>query len=259
MLGAHFYHQRLRRSVAAFGALFNNLYVLRKDSSGNVMSTVRVPLSYAPKEKFLERIRENPDLDTDTKTSVKLPRMSFEITNFSYDETRQISKTNKFSRFDTDTNKKVFYAGVPYNVFFQLNIYARTQDDALQIVEQIIPYFSPQYTLTIKPFDDYPAIKEDIPLSISSVSFNDDFEGTLEQRRTIIYTLEFEMKTMFYGPIGDSSIIREVQTNFYLINGEYGDADSDTLVSRLVTTPDPIDVNPDSDYGFIETWTDYVG
>lgn len=255
MLGAHFYHQRLRRSVASFGALFNNLYVLRKDSSGNVMSTVRVPLSYAPKEKFLDRIRENPDLDTDTKTAVKLPRMSFEITNLSYDETRQVAKTNKFSKYDTSTNKKVFYAGVPYNVFFQLNIYARTQDDALQIVEQILPYFAPQYTLTIKPFSDYSDIKEDIPLTISSISFSDDFENTLEARRTIIYTLEFEMKTLFYGPIGDSSIIREVQTNFYLIN----DADSDTQVSSVVITPDPIDAGPDSDYGFTETWTNYIG
>jgi len=257
MFGAHFYHQRLRKAVATFGSLFNNLYVLRKDSSGNVISTVRVPLSYAPKDKYLERIRENPDLNNDTSTAIKLPRMSFEITSFQYDSQRQVPKTNKFGVIDTNTNKKVFFAGVPYNIYFQLNIYAKNQDDALQMVEQIIPYFSPQYSVTIRPFENYSSIKEDVPITIMSSSFTDDFEGAVETRRTIIYTLEFEMKAMFYGPIGDQSIIRQTQTNFFILRPD--DQDSDEAVSNVFITPDPVDVNPDSDFGFDITVIDKIG
>lgn len=252
MFGQHFYHQRIRKSVASFGALFNNLYVIRKNSSGGVLSQVKVPLAYAPRDKYLERIRRQ-DQEADREIAIKLPRLSFEITSLAYDSTRMVAKTNKFSAHDTDTNKKVFYAGVPYNLYFSLNIYAETQDDALQLVEQIVPYFSPQYTLTVKPFDNYTNIKEDIPITIISTSFSDDFEGPLEARRTIIYTLDFEMKTMFYGPIGDGKIIREIQTNFFLMG------DSDTPVSKFTITPDPIDVNPDSDYGFSIVKTDYIG
>ena len=160
--------------------------MLRKDASGNVISQVRVPLSYAPKDKYLERIRTQGDLENDQTIALKLPRLSFEMTSIQYDGTRQVAKTNKFSRVDTNTNKKVFYAGVPYNIYFTLSIYAKTQDDALQIYEQIIPYFNPQYSLTMKPFTDYPDIQEDIPLTILASTFTDDFEGPVESRRTII-------------------------------------------------------------------------
>ena len=255
MFGQHFYHQRIRTTVATFGALFNNLHIVRKDPSGNSISTIRVPLAYAPREKYLERIRETPDLDTDTKTAIKLPRMSFEITNFQYDSTRATAKTNKsYQMAGADgTTRNFLYAGTPYNIFFQLSIYARNHDDALQIVEQIIPYFAPQYNISIKPFPEFPNIKEDVPLTITSTSFSDDFESMVEQRRTIIYTLEFEMKSMFYGPIGDSKIIRSVGTNFFLMG------DSDTPVSQFVVTPDPIDVSADSDYGFNCIRTDLIG
>lgn len=256
MFGTHFYHQRIRKAVAAFGSLFNNIYVIRKDSSGNVLSQVKAPLAYAPRMKYLERIQNQQDLNADQKLAIKLPRLSFEMTSLQYDSTRMLGKTNKFSAFDSDTNKKVFYAGVPYNLYFDLNLYAATQDDALQILEQIIPYFSPEYSLTIKPFDDHPNIKEDIPLTIISTAFTDDFEGSVEQRRTIIYTLSFEMKAMFYGPIGNQSIIREVQNNYYLIDTDW---DSDGITSNITITPDPIDVDPDSDYGFTTVKTDYIG
>lgn len=253
MFGTHFYHQRIRRSVATFGALFNNLYILRKGSDGSVVKTERVPLAYAPRRKYLERIRENPDLDEDTSTAIRLPRMSFEITDFSYDPTRQVAKTNKLVATSGEQIRRMVYTGVPYTINFQLNIYAKGHDDALQVVEQIMPYFTPQYTLTIKPFDDYPSITEDVPLTITNSSFTDDFEAELGARRTIIYTLDFEMKVLFYGPIGEQGIIRTVITNYYL----EGD-DSDTHVSRIVITPDPIDVSPDSDYGFTTVKYDYV-
>jgi hypothetical protein len=126
---------------------------------------------------------------------------------------------------------------------FQLSVYARSQDDALQVVEQILPYFAPQYTLSVKPFSDQPEIKEDIPISLTSVDFQDDFEGPVEQRRTIIYNMTFDMRVNFYGPENSAPIIREVNTNINLI-------DTGGFIENVQVTPNPIDVSPDSDYGF---------
>ena len=145
MFGGHFYHEKTKKAVALFGRLFNNIYVIRKNSSGAAISQVKVPLSYAPKQKFLERIRENPDLNDDTKVAIKLPRMSFEITSIAYDATRQLAKTTTFNTTSSnaDVNKRQkFFTPVPYSINFQLNAYAKSQDDALQVVEQIMnhPY-----------------------------------------------------------------------------------------------------------------------
>jgi hypothetical protein len=248
---SYFYHQRLRKTVATFGSLFNNIYVLRKDAAGDVISQVKVPLAYAPKEKYLERIRENPDLDNDTKVAIKLPRMSFEITSLQYDAERKLPKTNNFRRTASNTEATKFFSPTPYLVSFQLNVYSKTQDDALQIVEQIIPYFNPQYTLSIKPFSDHSDVIEDVPITIQAVTFTDDFEGTVEQRRTIIYSLEFEMRINFYGPISDKGLITDAITELYLMG------DSDSKAETITVTTDPSDVSPDSDYGFnidIETY-----
>lgn len=251
MFGTHFYHQKLRKSVAIFGALFNNIYVLRTNASNQVISQVKVPLSYGPQRKFLDRIRQNPDLDTDTKVAIKLPRMSFEITSIQYDAARQLQKSNNFTQSGTLGSRNKFYSFVPYNVGFQLSIYAKNQDDALQIVEQILPYFNPQYTLTMKPFADYPDIKEDIPIALIGVDFTDDYESPLEQRRTIIYTLSFDMRVNFYGPITDSKVIRTAYTNVYEINR--GLLDSDLQVARFRTRPDPYGIYADSDFGFADS------
>lgn len=248
MFGTHFYHQRLRKSVAVFGTLFNNLYVLRKDSNNQVISQVKVPLSYGPQRKFLERIRENPDLDTDTKLAIKLPRMSFEIISIQYDQGRQLQKTNTFTQTGTSAgSRKKFYSFVPYNVGFQLSIYAKNQDDALQIVEQILPTFNPQYTLTIKPVAGYPDIKEDMPIALTGVDFADDYEGTLEQRRTIIYTLTFDMKINFYGAINDANVITRSINNIYDIR-----TPEDHQLGRITVTPTPAGITADSDFGFSE-------
>ena len=252
MFGTHFYHEKVRKSVSVFGSLFNNLYVIRKDASDQVISQVKVPLSYAPKSKFLERLAENPDLDNDQKVAIKLPRMSFEITSMIYDQTRQLTKVSNFNTIGSaNTNRQKFYSPVPYNISFQLNVYAKTQDDALQIVEQILPTFNPQYTLTIKPFGtEYPDFKEDIPIVIQSVSFSDDFDGSLEQRRSIIYTLDFEMKVSFYGPIENKDIIRTAVNNVFLQNADL--TDSDAKLETITVTPNPSSIIglSDSDFGF---------
>lgn len=251
MFGTHFYHKKIRKAVAAFGTMFNNIYVLRENSSGQIINQVKVPLSYAPKQKYLERIRENPDLDDDTKVAIKLPRMSFEIISFTYDQSRQLQKTNNFFQAGSqNTIRNRFYSFVPYSINFQLNIYAKSQDDALQIVEQILPFFNPQYTLTMKPFEDYPDIKEDIPITAVGVSFADDFEGPMEARRTIIYAIDFDMKINLYGPINETGIITKSITDIYEI--QRGLADSDIQIERITSVTNPRDVSADSDFGFTE-------
>jgi len=254
MFGNYFYHERIRKSVAIFGRLFNNIYVVRKDASGGVLNQLKVPLAYAPRMKYLERIRENPNLEDDTRVAIKLPRMSFEITDINYDLTRQLTKVSNFNTKGVSSDKRQkFYSPVPYNIGFQLNIYAKSQDDALQMVEQILPTFNPQYTVSIYPFKDiYPNFVEDVPIAITGVTFSDDFEGPLETRRTIIYTLNFEMKVQFYGDIENKDIIR--RSDAYLYNMNAGLNDSDIYLERISVTPDPISVIglPDSDFGFIE-------
>ncbi len=260
MFGGHFYHSKTKKAVALFGRLFNNIYVIRKNSSGRVISQVKVPLSYAPKNKFLERVRENPNLTEDTKVAIKLPRMSFEITSIAYDATRQLAKVGNFtttSSTGTVNKRQKFFNPVPYSINFQLNAYAKSQDDALQIVEQILPTFNPQYAITIKPFStEFPSFKEDIPVIIQGVSFSDDFEGAMEQRRTIIYSLDFEMKLSYHGPISDNSIIRQADAKVFDIKA--GLNDSDIGLETIRVTPNPISIIglADSDFGFTTTILD---
>jgi len=251
MFGNWFYHRRVRMVVSVFGSLFNNLYVLRQNSAGEVISQVKVPLSYAPKRSFIERLQEMKNgEDQERRVAIKLPRMSFEITSMTYDSIRQLPKSNSFSTVSAGSSntRDAIYTAVPYDIGFDVNIYAKSQDDALQIVEQILPYFNPQYTVSVKPFyDTNPELKEDVPITLGGVSFSDDFEGSVGDRRTIIYTLSFNMKVNFYGPKDTRSIIREVHQNLYML---VGDSDREDFQYRLKTTPTPSGVSADSDYGF---------
>jgi hypothetical protein len=195
--------------------------VIRKDKAGSVISTVRVPLAYAPRDKYIERIQGLADIQRDESVALKLPRMSFEITSYIYDDTRQLQKLNKTFHNNTiddhGSKKDVVTRAVPYNITFSLTIYAKSQDDALQLVEQILPFFSPQYTVTMKPFSQYADILEDIPLTLQGVSYLADFEGPIEQRSVIQYVLDFEMKTAFYGPIdAGKSVIQKSIVNYDL-------------------------------------------
>lgn len=243
MFGTYFYNKRVRTSVSIFGSLFNDIHVLRTDAAGKVLSQVKVPLSYAPKRNFLERLEDmSQGEEAERRVAMKLPRMSFEIVSISYDAQRQLPKINTFDA-SLDGQRRDMYTGTPYILGFQLSVYAKSQDDALQIVEQILPHFAPQYTLSVKPFTDLPDIVEDVPVVLTGVDFQDDYEGPLEQRRTIIYNLNFDMKINFYGPVKEGKIIREVNTNLHLL-------DPDGFIHNIQLTPDPIDVSPDSDYGF---------
>jgi len=252
MFGTWFYHKRVRTAVAVFGSLFNNLYVLRKNSSGETISQVKVPLSYAPRRDFISRLNEmNNGEDAERRVAMKLPRMSFEIVSLVYDASRQLPKSNNFSKtIATSVNdRRKMYVSAPYTLIFQLSIYAKSQDDGLQVVEQILPYFTPQYTVSVKPFSDIPSLTEDMPITIQSVSLEDNYEGAIGDRRTIVYTLDFEVKMNLHGPVNEGKIIRDVKSNLYLQGA--GLLDSDVFIEALQIIPDPIAVNADSDYGFV--------
>lgn len=251
MFGTHFYHEKTRKAVAIFGRLFNNIYVLRKNAAGAVISQIKLPLAYAPKSRYIDRLRENPNLSTDEDVAIKLPRASFEISGIQYDTTRQLTKLSNFSQPGSQINKRTkMYSPVPYNINFTLNIYAKTHDDALQVVEQILPTFNPQYTVTVKPFPDkYSDFVEDIPIIIQGVDFSDDYDGSLQNRRTIIYTLTFEMKLQYYGPLdAESAVITESQVDLFTDLESINDSASRT--ERIFSTPTPIGVSADSDFGF---------
>lgn len=218
MLGSYFYNERIRKAVAVFGSLFNNIYVVRTNSSGGVLSQARVPLSYAPKRDFVDRIaRMEVGEEQERQIAIKLPRMSFEILGINYDPARQLPKLNKRTVPSTTgaSSGQVIYTPVPYTINFQLSIYARSQDDALQCVEQILPYFTPMYNLQVKPLDGFD-LQEDSPITLQGVVIQDDFEGAIENRRTIIYTLDFEMKLNLYKVVNAATnLITQATINFY--------------------------------------------
>ena len=208
MLGTYFYHEIMRKTVIAFGTVFNDINVRHQDKTGKDISTVRVPIAYGPRQKFLARLQQQPDLNK--AVQITLPRMSFEMTSIDYDPSRKSGVTQTFKAQDDKKFKKVFMP-VPYNLGFELNVLTKTQDDALQIVEQILPFFQPGFTLTIDLVKSI-GEKRDIPLILQNISFTDDYEGNYETRRALIYTFTFTAKTYMFGPIADSTdgLIRKV-------------------------------------------------
>lgn len=253
MFGNHFYHQRIRNAVAVFGALFNNLYVLRKNAAGATISQVKVPLSYAPKRDFIARLDAMANGEQGERAiAVKLPRMSFEIVSMEYDQQRQLPKTNSCVMPSSGSNSATeLYTPVPYNVSFQLNIFAKGQDDALQCVEQILPYFTPSYTLTMKPLDDFDGVKEDVPVTLRGITFSDDFEAVLESRRTIIYTLDFEMKIALYKTTAASKpLITQYDIENLQMNGDefFRTQDSAANVSKGLTATTNEDIKVTKDF-----------
>ncbi len=245
MLNNHFYHASIRRTIAAFGSIFNNIKVIRKDSDGEVKQITRVPLAYGPRQKFLARLEEQSNLN-DTKVAIKLPRMSFEITSLAYDSTSKLNKMNKISKpivGDPD-NKSLVYTCAPYKMGIQLSIIAKNQDDALQVIEQIMPYFQPDYTITINEVPEL-EIKGDVPIVLTGVTLSDDYTGDFMTRRAIVYSLDFDLKVRFYGPVTTQSIIKTVDVDF--IDGEtFGFLEEltvDGTVDPIVIGIDNIDNN----------------
>ncbi len=213
MFGGHFYHATMRKSVAIFGTLFNDMHIVRKDGSGGVLSQQKVPLAYGPKQKFLARLDQNTG--TDATLAMKLPRMAFEITSIAANNNDKLQKLNKIVENNSSdiTKKKTINFFTNYDIGMSLHIMAKNQDDGLQIVEQILPFFQPEYTVSIKPVDNFD-FKQDVPITLTSVSFADEYEGDFVTRRVLTYQLDFTMKMRFYGPSnGNTNIIREVNVD----------------------------------------------
>ena len=214
MFGSHFYHATMRKSVAVFGTLFNNISVVRKDGSGGILNQIKVPLAYGPKEKFLSRIDQ--DTMSDASMALKLPRMSLEITSLSVDTNKKENKKNKIHyQHSTDNSKRqVIQAQVPYNIGMSLSIMAKNQDDGLQILEQIVPYFQPDYTVTIKPIDGWTNFKQDVPVILNDVSIEDSYDGDYVTRRVLTYNLNFTMKMTFYSGTSDVGVIKNIDIDW---------------------------------------------
>ena len=205
----YFYNEILRRTIISFGTLFNGITVKQEDS------TIKVPLAYGPTQKFLARLEQTPDLNK--STAITLPRMSFEFTGLTYDPSRKVITTQTFTVKDPDTGKdsKKAYLPVPYNMAFELAIMCKLNDDALQITEQILPYFQPAYNVTVTLFESIKE-KRDIPIVLENITMQDDYEGDFTQRRVLLYTLRFTAKTYLFGPVSDASkdIIKKSTVNY---------------------------------------------
>ena len=245
MLGTYYYHEILRKTVIAFGTLFNDIHVRHKDASGTGVSDMKIALAYGPVQKFLARLDQQANLNK--ATTMSLPRMSFEMNNVTYDATRKAGITQTYKASDGTNLRKVFMP-VPYNVGFELNIMTKLNDDALQIVEQILPYFQPDYTLTIKDMTDM-GIKKDVPMILNSIDYEDSYQGDFVARRAIIYTLSFTAKFFLYGPVTSSKVIKTVQVDQY---SNLPDV-SPTREQRYTVTPNPTTADADDDFGFNET------
>jgi len=255
MFGKHFYHQSLRRLIIAFGTIFNNITIHRKDSSDTVVQSIKVPLSYSPKEKFLARLDEQADL-TDKRVAVTLPRLGFEITSIAYDPSRKLQRVNKYRKVRTSaTDGKVMdyqYNPVPYNISMNLYSFTATAEGGLQIIEQILPYFQPDYTVTVNVIPDL-SIKRDIPIILTNVNYEDVYDGSFLRRRAVNYTMSFTAKTYLYGPVYQHKVIKETQTDMY--TGTDGDEKREL---RINIVPEPTTADADDDFGFTTTITDYT-
>ena len=201
MFGTYFYHQTSRKMVVAFGTLFNNIEVRRTDSADAVVEVIKIPLSYGPKDKMLVRISQDPNLNP--KVALTVPRMGFELTSMTYDGARKLNTMGRNVKKGTTGLKKQFNP-VPYNWDFSLYVFVKNAEDGTQILEQILPFFTPDFTVTMTLVSSM-SIKMDIPLALTSVTSEDTYEGDFATRRSIIWTLSFIMKGFLYPSVTDNA------------------------------------------------------
>ena len=280
----YFYHKTIFKSVATFGTLFNDITVKRKTSSGDTVKELKVPLSYAPRSKFLSKIQvQNADGSVNKNTAIVLPRMSFEMDSFSYDSERKLNSLGVRYNTTQDDKEKSMYNPVPYNIDFSLNVYVEHFDEGLQIIEQIVPFFSPYLNIPSKLVYDDMGIVDDVPVLLNNVSLEETYEGQFEDRRVIIWTLGFTLKTNIFKPIKESGLIRQVETD--IISTPTGDSGEVTpqevqqaqefgVKSKSITKPGLTDqgepttkesesvpkeeIEADDNYGFIEDFLEGI-
>ena len=249
MLGQQFYHETMRKVVVAFGTMFNNINIVRTNSSGAVTQSMKVPLAYGPKQKFLTRLREDPNLNK--KVALTLPRIGFEISGIAYDPSRKLNSIQKFKKTNNSDSGKTMssqFMPVPYNMDFELVVMAKQSDDALQIVEQILPFFQPDYTITLNDNTSMGTTR-DVPIILTGVTYSDEYEGSFEDRRVLTYTMSFTAKFYLYGPVTDQKVIKQVQVD------QYTDmpVNAPKREQRYTVAPTPVTADADDNFGFNET------
>lgn len=212
-----FYHQHIRKAIVAFGMIFNNININRVDGNNVTQQVIRVPLAYSTKQKFLSRIAQIPDTESRGEAAIVLPRMGFEIQQFEYDPARKISPIQKNKAIIDNANSNYVsrtYVSTPYNMTLSLYVFAKNQEDGLQIIEQILPFFNPDFNVTVNELPEL-GIKRDIKITLDGIDYDDAYEGAFADRQSIIWTLNFTMRLNFYGYISDQGVIREAIANAY--------------------------------------------
>jgi len=260
MLGTQFYNQAVRKTVVSFGTLFNNIE-LKKVVDGQVMEVEKVPLAYGPKQKFLYRLQGNAA--DGKKVAITMPRIYFEMTGIDYDAARKTPATQKYKTVINDEGKEVRtqYVPVPYNVSFEVGILCKSQDDGLQILEQILPFFQPSFSMSLKFIPDMDEVR-DVAVVLNSVDFDDDWEDDFSTRRSITYSMQFTCKTYIYGPYTKADVIRKSRiietigdTNVNKRHVELSytpKAKTDINQDGQITAADDALVTADDDFGFNE-------
>jgi hypothetical protein len=271
MFNQIYYFQTMRKYVSLFGTLFDEIFITKENpSTGHLEQVVKVPVTYAAKEKMLTRVQQEPDLNRGSATPT-LPLISFEMTNINYDGSRKLITTNRIVKSATGdpNNLKYQYNPVPYNFGFRLYVYVKNAEDGTKIIEQILPYFTPDFTVSVNLIPDM-NVTMDIPIIMNSISQEDSYEGGFAERRAIVWTLDFTLKGYIYGPIKTGAIIKFANTNYYVpnINTNIGDAPGTTPfayfkeiqpgltnggqpTSVANNSINPLLINVTDDYGFV--------
>lgn len=246
MFGTPFYFSLLRKYVILTGTLFNNIKITRTDKDGNVTSLLKVPITYAPKDKMLARVIQDPGIDRPTAT-LPLPAISFEMGKMVYDGTRKLNTIGRMSVKDADNvnRMKYQYNPVPYNIEFKVYVYAKNAEDGTKIIEQVLPYFTPDWTTTVSLIPEM-NITMDIPITLTNISYSDNYDAEYKERRAIMWTLDLVLKGYLYGPVKKSGIIKFINANIYtpsVADGKLADAVGNTAIAEKVTIQPGLDAN----------------
>ncbi len=234
MFGQTWSHNTIRKYIILFGTLFDNMFINRENSTGATVQTLKIPLSYGPKDKYLARI--NMDVGRGSSAlnqpiATVLPRMAFEMVTMSYAPDRKMNTINKIHKVTTDNDQMQYqYAPVPYDFTFQLYIMVKNAEDGTKIIEQILPYFTPEWTATINLMPDING-KYDIPIIFNDISTEDTYEGEFTQRRALIHTLTFTVKGYLFGPTRKSEVIKDIDVNIRI------PAIGQEIVANTLNTP----------------------
>jgi hypothetical protein len=249
-----FYNSTLRQYIVAFGDMFSNLAIVKTNENDPTdTTTIRLPINFGQKSKIISRLTQRNSIDPDvTKIMMTAPRMGYDIKNIIYDPSRQLNNTRKLLVDSTDiTSKKYVYQRVPYNIDFELSIWVKQIEEGIQAVEQIFPFFAPQYNITLKNFPGAPDSDIDVPVILTNFTMDAGAEGPLATSELIEFTLTFQMRAWFYGPVQSQNIIRHV-----IVTWVDQDHPQSSMLEKYDLKPNPLDADPNSSYGYTETITD---